>query len=194
MNEYEFVLKFKLPDANSDPADYLEALGEAGCDDALVGTGHAGHISLAFTREAEEAEDAVFSAISDVSDAIEGVLLLEASPDIVGLTDAAELLEVSRQYMRQLKDKNAESFPAPLHTGTSSLYFYADILDFLAVTKRRNIEEAVVDIARLNRRLNLCRQITILMPQEGETEECAELEIPAEVREILKSTPRLASG
>jgi len=101
-------------------------------------------------------------------------------------------LEISRQYMRQLKDKNIASFPAPLHTGSSSLYFFSDILNFLAVVKQREVKEAVVEVARLNRRLNLCRQITILTPGESEAENCTELEIPAEVREILKNTPQLA--
>ncbi len=191
MSEYEFTLNFKLREADKDPVEYVEALGEAGCTDAEVGLGHSGHLALEFTREAESAEDAVFSAINDVSGAIEGVILLEAFPDIVGLTDAAELLSFSRQYMRQLKDKNTETFPEPLHTGSSSLYYFSDILDFIAAVTNREVDEPVLKVARLNRRLNLCRHMAILMKQEGVKEECIELAIPSDIQEILGNAPQL---
>ena len=44
--EYEFTLKFALP-ANHRPADELiERLGEAGCEDALVGIGPVSYTHL----------------------------------------------------------------------------------------------------------------------------------------------------
>ena len=62
MNEYEFTLKFRLPDAGSDPALFIGALAEAGCDDAMVGIGQPGRIALDFAREAKTALGAVVSA------------------------------------------------------------------------------------------------------------------------------------
>lgn len=32
MKEFEFTLKFSLPNATQDPQEYIKALGEGGCD------------------------------------------------------------------------------------------------------------------------------------------------------------------
>jgi hypothetical protein len=45
MASYDFSLRFKLPDADADPEQFLEALAEAGCDDAMVGVGQRGRIA-----------------------------------------------------------------------------------------------------------------------------------------------------
>ena len=95
--EYEFVLKFKLDDADSADDDVVERLGAAGCDDATVGIGLPGRIALSFTREASSAKQAILSALEDVKRAIPSAELIEVSPDLAGLTDIAELVGVSRQ-------------------------------------------------------------------------------------------------
>jgi hypothetical protein len=85
--EYEFTLKFALP-ANHQPVhELLERLGEAGCEDALVGAGQPGRIALDFTRDADSAKNAIFSALDAVRSAIPGAKLLEVTPDFVGLSD-----------------------------------------------------------------------------------------------------------
>lgn len=53
--EYLFTLKYQLADADSDLDALVERLGEAGCDDALVGMGLPGRLVLEFTREAASA-------------------------------------------------------------------------------------------------------------------------------------------
>src|SRR5690606_34686528 len=97
MSEYEFTLKFRLPDASADPGQFIGALAEAGCDDAAVGIGQQGRIALDFTREAASALDAIISAIQAVKAAIPGAELIEASPDFVGLADVADLIGCTRQ-------------------------------------------------------------------------------------------------
>ncbi len=86
MTEYEFTLTFALPDTQGDPAQHIDALFDASCDDAVVGTSTLGMIFLTFNREADSATDAVESAIHDVMTAIPGVCLNEAKPDMMGLT------------------------------------------------------------------------------------------------------------
>ncbi|PSD31181.1 transcriptional regulator, partial [Stenotrophomonas maltophilia] len=44
--EYTFTLKYQLTEDDSDPDDLVERLGEAGCDDALVGIGQPGRLAL----------------------------------------------------------------------------------------------------------------------------------------------------
>lgn len=84
---YEFVLKFSLADQEVDSSGYLDALFEAGCDDATVGVGKRGSIALVFSREASSAEEAVRSAILDVQKAIPDAELTEIKPDLVNLAD-----------------------------------------------------------------------------------------------------------
>ncbi|WP_246766724.1 DNA-binding protein, partial [Bordetella pertussis] len=95
--EYLFTLKYQLADADSDLDALVERLGEAGCDDALVGMGLPGRLVLEFTREADSAEAAVRSALADVRRAMPTAALIEAAPDLVGLTDVAQIVGVSRQ-------------------------------------------------------------------------------------------------
>jgi len=89
MIEYTFTLKYRLSDDDRDADELVERLGEAGCADALVGVGIAGRLALEFTREAESAQIAVRSALEDVKNAIPSAMLVEVSPDFVGLTVSA---------------------------------------------------------------------------------------------------------
>src|SRR3984957_2275777 len=104
--EYEFGLKYKVAD-DADMDELIEQLGEAGCDDALVGTGQPGRIALDFTREANSAEKAVVSALSAVKKAIPGAKLLEVTPDFVGVAEVAEMLNVSRQNIQRFKQAHS---------------------------------------------------------------------------------------
>lgn len=96
MREYEFELLFKV-NANEEMNDLVDRLYEAGCDDALIGSGRTGVIGLSFTREAVSAEEAFKSAIKDVKKAIPSALLIEAKPDYSGVSDIAETIGCSRQ-------------------------------------------------------------------------------------------------
>lgn len=146
MGTYEFQLYFSLPDANEDPAAYVDALYEAGCDDALVGAGQHGSVGLDFAREAESAEDAITSAIGDVDRAIPGARLIEAAPDLVGIAEVAEVLECTRQNATKLVRQ--PRFPAPVHIGKhTSLWHLADVLEW-AELDRREVSEALHEVAR----------------------------------------------
>jgi hypothetical protein len=96
MKEYTFTLKYRLPEDERDTDALVERLGEAGCTDALVGIGSPGRLALEFTRGAASAMEAVRSALSDVKTAVPSAILVEAQPDLVGLTDVADLVGVSR--------------------------------------------------------------------------------------------------
>jgi hypothetical protein len=75
--EYTFTLKYQLPDGDDSVDDVVERLGSSGCDDALVGIGRAGYLSLEFTRESISAEAALRSALSDVKRAVPSAQLVE---------------------------------------------------------------------------------------------------------------------
>lgn len=126
--EYTFTLEYQLADDDGDSRALVERLGEAGCDDAPIGTGQPGRLALELTREAVNAEVAVRSALADVLRAEPSANLIEVAPDLVGLTDVAEIVGVSRQNMHKLMLAHLGSFPAPMHEGSASIWHLADVL------------------------------------------------------------------
>jgi len=188
MNEYNFELIFKLPQ-RIEVDQYFKAL-ESSCSDAIVGTGQAGYIAFDFSREAASAEQAVYSAIKDVRKAIEGVILIEASPDLVGVTDAANILGVSRQYMRKLLNDIKFKTADPVHQGATVIYHFSDILRCLQKGNKRNIEANLLDIAETNRKLNMYKQLLGAMSSSDEESlNYVGRVIPEKVRRILQNTP-----
>lgn len=134
MHDFEFVLTFALPHAGESAEDYLDALFEAGCDDASVGVGQAGMIGLDFTRRAPSAEVALRSAIKEVGAAIPGARFVQAGPDLVGLSDMAEMFDCSRQNMRKYatgSSKSRAAFPLPTVLGDPTLWHLAEIIAWL---------------------------------------------------------------
>lgn len=150
---YNFSLIFTRPETPAATDELIEALAEAGCDDAMVGTGHPGHIALEFDRVAESATEAVGSAIRDVESALPEAVLIEASPDLVGLTDIAEIAGISRQALRKLM-QSRQDFPRPAHCGNPSLWHLAPMLDWLEQEKRYNVAEALRAVSQQTLRLN----------------------------------------
>ncbi|ATF93592.1 Predicted transcriptional regulator [Cedecea neteri] len=163
MAEYTFTLVFTLPKGQKDPEKWVGALGAGRCDDALVGIGVTGRIALNFIREADSAEDALLSALRDVSGIIPGALLVEAAPDLVGLSDVAELLGVSRQYIRKVM-VSREAFPAPVHDGKTALWNLEAVLRWMNSSGVKSIPSPLLDIAKVTRQCNLHRAMTDLNP------------------------------
>ena len=157
MTEYSFVLRYRLSAEDRDAEALVERLGEAGCTDALVGVGLVGRLALDFTRDAETARDAVHSALAEVKAAIPSASLVEASPDLVGLTDVADLMGVARQSMRKLMLAN-DDFPTPIHDGTVSLWHLADVLTWLEGRKGYEPEPSLLQTAHVTLEVNVTRE------------------------------------
>jgi len=164
MKLYEFTLKFTLPDTNQDAANYIAALAQAGCDDALIGIGQPGRIALQFSREADTAFTAITSAIKDVKTAIPQAKLTEATPDLVGLSDIADLLGFSRQNMRKLMLNHTQSFPAPLHSGSSSIWHLAKVLNWFSQQQNKTIAPEIAEVAQVTMQVNIARALSELQP------------------------------
>ena len=156
--EYTFTLKYQLADDDRDADALVERLGEAGCDDALVGIGQRGRLALEFTREAADAEEAVRSALADVRRAVPSARLIEVTPDLVGLTDVAEIVGVSRQNMRKLMLAHPGSFPAPVHEGNTSIWHLADVLAWLQAKGSYALAQDVLDVARVALQVNVAKE------------------------------------
>jgi len=156
--EYTFTLKYQLADDDRDADALVERLGEAGCNDALVGIGQPGRLALEFTREAADAGAAVRSALADVRRAAPSAKLIEVAPDLVGLTDVAEIVGVSRQNMRKLMLAHPGSFPAPVHEGSASIWHLADVLIWLQAKGSYALAKDVLDVAYVALQVNVAKE------------------------------------
>jgi predicted DNA-binding transcriptional regulator AlpA len=158
MKEYEFTLKFGLPDTGADPDAYVAELAANGCEDALIGVGASGRIALDFCREAPSAYEAMRSALADVKSAIPEARLIEATPDYVGITDVADLLGFSRQNMRKLILSNPGSFPLPVHEGSSAIWHLAKVLGWLQERGRYPVDAGLLELSEVAMQVNLARE------------------------------------
>lgn len=157
IKEFEFTLKFSLPGATQDPQEHIDALGEGGCDDAIIGIGQKGRVALQFTRESSDALSAVTSAIKDVKRVIPDAKLVESTPDLVGLTDIAKLVGVSRQYLRKLETTKA-NFPQPVHSGTVAIWHLSSFLQWYEASQRKPVNVAIKEIASANMQINIAKE------------------------------------
>lgn len=157
--EYIFTLKYQLEDHDSDVDVLLERLGSAGCDDALVGVGQPGRLALEFTREAERATEAVRTALAEIKNAIPTARLIEMSPDLVGLTDVADIVRISRQAMRKLMLAHRATFPLPVHEGTASLWHLAEVLDWLKTRGGYEFDAGIREAASIAMEVNIEKEV-----------------------------------
>ncbi len=155
MTKYDFTLRFALPSAGLDMDEVADRLYGHGCDDALVGIGHRGMIALDFTREAISPHVAVMSAITDVTKAVPGAILVAVAPDLVGVTDIADMVGCSRQNIRQLMVSCVGTVPAPVHEGKQALWHLAPVLNWLASEKAYRISAVLMDLAETTMQVNL---------------------------------------
>ena len=99
---YEFDIVVALPEGKRDHEALLDALYQAECDDAVVGSGAPGLLGLGFTRSGPEAEAVILATIAQVLRALpKGARLREVKPDLVSLADVAARLSVSRQALQK---------------------------------------------------------------------------------------------
>lgn len=165
MKLFEFTLKFALPESTQDPSSYVDALGESGCDDAIIGIGQKGRIALQFSREADNAMVAVTSAMHAVKQVIPEARLIESSPDLVGLSDIAQLLNFSRQYLRKL-EITKPNFPNPVHTGKISMWHLSSFLRWYETEQKKPVDETIKEIATANMQVNLAKELAQFDPNE----------------------------
>ncbi len=110
--EFEFDLIFALPEDAPEEHVILDALHEAGCDDAVVGLGRPGSVGLAFIRTGPDPETVIVEAIARAMNGLPvGAELREVRPDLVSLAEVAARLQVTRQALQK------RPMPAPSLAG-----------------------------------------------------------------------------
>lgn len=144
MAEHQFglTIRGKFSDA------LLDALFEAGCDDATIS--HKGELLFAdFDREAESLLEAIISAIGDV-ESVDNLEVLHVDPDeLVWAAEIAERTGRTRQSVDQLikGHRGPGVFPAPAsHATRNPLWRWSEVEGWFAAYEGRepDTERSVV--------------------------------------------------
>ena len=98
------------------------------------------------------------SSIQNIKEAIPEATLIEAAPDLVGLSDIAEVLGYSRQNIRKLMMNNLASFPTPIHEGKTILWHLSSILTWVKESGRYDVDELLLDVARTTMQINIAKE------------------------------------
>ncbi len=158
-----FNFTLTLSGVTSQTPGLEDALFAAGCSDALVcfyGTA----VYLEFDRDSTSFEQALLSAISDVESAETLNIRVESvDSTLVGLSDIAELIGVSRQAIALLKEgaRGSGQFPGPVQRvkGNSPLWRWKSVVEWLVAEKRIAADSPMVANAQLLDSLNLALQL-----------------------------------
>ena len=113
MTAHRFMLIVEGPDLQD--GVHVDALFEAGCDDATVGRVGATQY-LDFDREAETLANAVFEAAEAIEAAVPEARVVHLGPDdLVTMSDIAERTGRTRESVRLLinGERGPGGFPAP---------------------------------------------------------------------------------
>lgn len=188
---YNFALT--LAGVSADTKGLEDVLSESGCDDALI-CFYGKSVYLEFDRERDSFCQAVFSAIRDIERAPLGATVLSVDANLVGLSDIAELSDMSRQAIAMLKDgtRGSGDFPGPVQRikGISPLWRWADVAKWLNVKGKLDAERAVnarqLDIINLALQLretqerdNIDRYLAILQQPQKLADFCLKHTEPA---------------
>jgi hypothetical protein len=165
MKTFEFTLVLEGEDVLSEPI--LDALFEAGCDDATFG--EVDGVPFAdFSREAGSLAEAVETAIQDVR-SVPGVFVLRVEPDeLVTAAEIAVRLGRSRESVRLLVsgERGPGSFPAPVsHLKLRGrLWLWSDVATWARDSLGLDVseEDSTAFIAALNDALELARLVPAL--------------------------------
>lgn len=135
-----------------------DALYESGCDDALI-CAYGNSIYVEFDREADSLNEAIASAVENIEAAGIGAVVASVDSALVGLSDIAEITQMSRQAIAMLKDgtRGSGDFPCPIQRikGQSPLWDWADVAEWLLKNGRLKEGSELVVNARVLSKWNL---------------------------------------
>ena len=149
MKTYSFAIACRPADEGRDRDEIVDALYEAGCDDALV-MERAGAFVLEFDRESPTFAKALFSALQSVCQA--GLLPLRIEPDpLVSAAEIAERTGLSRQAVTNyVKGQRGKGFPVPVarFDTASPLWRWLEVARWLQSAGKPKVDREATLFAR----------------------------------------------
>ena len=165
-----FNFTLTLSGVTSDTEGLEDILFESGCDDALV-CFYGKSVYLEFDREADSLDIAIGSAIDNVESAGPTIRVESVDSVLVGLSDIAELTNMTRQAIALLKDgtRGKGDFPSPIQRikGLSPLWDWASVAAWLHTNGRLHKHPTLAENALILSKWNLALRTTAY----GETAE-----------------------
>lgn len=153
---YNFILT--LSGVTYETEGLEDALYASGCDDALI-CAYGRSVYIEFDREAESLDVAISSAVDNIELANIGATVESVDSALVGLSDIAEMTNMSRQAIAMLKDgtRGSGDFPCPIQRikGQSPLWDWGDVAHWLATNGRLKQDSELVVNARVLSKWNL---------------------------------------
>ncbi|MDF9399088.1 hypothetical protein [Vibrio sp. 1180_3] len=173
MKEYDFALVASY-DKNINDDVFLEltnSIYESGADDSTV-MNKGNTVLIEFNREAVSYEQAVISAIKDVNKVVGLTVKSVDAGQYVGLSDAAELSNLTRSALSKFAKGNRGdgTFPSPYLRLISKtpLYDWYEVANWLE--QRNLIEQGIADNARVTSNINVALKL-----KHGELKEVSRL-------------------
>ncbi len=162
MINYQFQLIFSLR-SSEDAEQYLDALFEAGCDDAVMGIGKTGYLATDFTRESSSAFDAIKTAIEGITQAIPHAKLIKAGPYIANLSEMANLFGCTKQNLSKYsrgESASSETFPCSIVSGKVDYWYVLDVAIWLFKQNKLKIQDTDIEIIKAIHDLNIAIEET----------------------------------
>lgn len=159
---YNFTLT--LSGVTYDTDGLEDALYESGCDDALI-CAYGNSVYAEFDREADSLDKAISSAVENIESAGIGAIVESVDSALVGLSDIAEMTNMSRQAIAMLKDgtRGSGDFPCPIQRikGQSPLWDWADVAQWLLQNGRLPEGSELLNNARVLSKWNLALRTSV---------------------------------
>ncbi len=159
---YNFTLT--LSGVTYDTDGLEDALYGSGCDDALI-CAYGNSVYVEFDREADSLDEAISSAVENIESAGIGAIVESVDSALVGLSDIAEMTDMSRQAIAMLKDgaRGSGDFPCPIQRikGQSPLWDWADVAQWLLQNGRLQEDSELVNNARVLSKWNLALRTSV---------------------------------
>ncbi len=158
-----FNFTLTLSGVTSETERLEDILFESGCDDALV-CFYGKSVYLEFDREAESLDAAIGSAIDNVESSGLSVRVESVDSVLVGLSDIAELTNMTRQAIALLKDgmRGKGDFPCPIQRikGQSPLWDWASVAAWLHTNGRLRNHPKLAEHAQILSKWDLALRAT----------------------------------
>lgn len=115
--------------------------------------------TFGFVRPGACAREVMQGARMEIVRALPGARLVEAVPDLVGLTEVGRLLGLSRQAMRKYAVSQGSNFPAAVHGVHGAVWHLIEILDWMRAVRQLTVDPALLDVARVAWDINLRAEV-----------------------------------
>lgn len=114
-----------------------------------------GVCNFAFARRGASAREVMEGARTEILRALPGARLVEAVPDLVGLTEVSRFLGLSRQAMRKWAVSRGSSFPAAVHGANGAVWHLVEILEWMRAVRQMTVRPELLEVAWAAWDLNL---------------------------------------